>query len=721
MLGKGVILASRASIITRCGGLAECYTGQRIMPDQDNLNATEVPQESANESWTYPKAFDAALRELYERSFAECALAPGVQAEALQELNAWAGRPAPYRFDFLLSIHTAEMWAAGRLDLTAESLMLSDKWRTRFQASWIRDAENLLSALGYASDQQKLLDSGSAASAFPDWRLEQAGYLIRILDKRAFLIFERVRHLAVGTWLLDRRMDEWENDGCDPKRPYAGQLCPIVLECEQRLLRAPFLKYDEWNHRHHLFCESCRSAAPVTFALCDAVACEQFRRMRLFLANLVECLDFSDLKIKKLLVALNLPEQGQYGLPSPDQYALRNAVLWRIFLLINYLPHVADMFVYCSKPRIPGEMVNPWTALRSGAGYPEAVRFVQSLPRREFEAAVFAQEILSAIPDYPDFLAFREKSCYPIKAPQIPSSQEVLQPIPGFLDVREPANDGDWQTFVDHTVAEEMPWWGFDMLEGLFKLAVKAAKTALVESGLEGADGSADKRLETIENQTHAIYGAQLPMLDLVMGTKQAVDHVANQQKEQSGILEQIRNQLSRPTKRHAEVSLRRVLGEAVFSALTDEARIAALEGELRYLQGDSVDPSVISFQFAKAFECQLRKTIMEPYQKGVRGFQTDYKYLLSDVGKMLEQSPADFLRFLEQNGFDYRLLQRKIDKLIDVRNLAAHQAAISEQRASDLRRDWLGIGRSNDSIFAALIPKSAAGTRKNEPRAGTS
>jgi len=59
------------------------------------LNATEVPQESANESWTYPKAFDAALRELYERSFAECALAPGVQAEALQELNAWAGRRPP--------------------------------------------------------------------------------------------------------------------------------------------------------------------------------------------------------------------------------------------------------------------------------------------------------------------------------------------------------------------------------------------------------------------------------------------------------------------------------------------------------------------------------------------------------------------------------------------------------------------------------------------------
>ena len=44
-------------------------------------------------------------------------------------------------------------------------------------------------------------------------------------------------------------------------------------------------------------------------------------------------------------------------------------------------------------------------------------------------------------------------------------------------------------------------------------------------------------------------------------------------------------------------------------------AQVAALEGELRYLQRDYADPSVIPLQYAKAFECQLL-SILEPFLK---------------------------------------------------------------------------------------------------------
>ena len=355
-------------------------------------------------------------------------------------------------------------------------------------------------------------------------------------------------------------------------------LCDKVLKCEDRLHRTLFLNYESSNHRHHLFCKSCQSAAPIVSALDECVADEQFRRMRLYLANLVECLDFSDLKVKKLAAGLALPRRD--GSSDQDleplaeamlaEETLKEGFLWRAFLLVNYLPYVADMFVYCPKPRTPEQAVNPWTALRSGDGYQGAVRFVQSLTRQEFEAAVFAHEILSAIPDYPDCLAFRW-NLRPMEAPQVPSCQEGLQPIPGYLRVREQANNGDWAAFVNHTLAEKMPWWGFSMLEGLFKLAAKAATTALMECGLEGASGSVYERLENIENQTHAVYGAQRPMWELQEETKRAVDQVANQQKEQAtqqkeqtDILQQIRAQLRRPTKRHAEASLRGVLGDAV-------------------------------------------------------------------------------------------------------------------------------------------------------------
>jgi hypothetical protein len=677
------------------------------MADQEDLKASERPQESSQESWTYPDAFDTALRELYERSFAECALPLEVVEELRSRQTDRLLGPAWLYVDCCLSEHTAEMWAAGRLDLTAESLMLSDRWRPRFPARWIQDAGNRRSALACASDQQALLDGGSAALAFPDWRLEETGYAVRILDKRAYAVFEHVQQLA--TMLVDELMG----------RPWVEQICGEVLACEQRLLRTPFLHYKSPTHRHQLFCESCRNAAPIVFALNETVAAEQFRRMRLFLANLVQCLDGSDLKIKKIAAGL--------GLGVLDEQALTKAVRWRTFFLVNYLPYIADMFVYCPKPRTAGQAVNPWTALRGGDGDPGAVTFVQSLAWQEFEAAVFAQEILSAIPDYPDCLAFRWKT-EPISPPLIPSSQEGLMPIPGFLNVREDAGFVDWSTFLSDTVAEEestmtlpdgtkhsvtfqAPSWDFDLLEGLFKLAAKAAK---MECGLEGAGGVASERLDIIEAQAHAIYGAQRPMWELQEDTKRTLDHVADQQNQHSDILLQIRDQLSRPTKRHAEGSLRKILGETVFDALTDEAKTAVLEGELRFLQGEYLDPSVIPGQFAKAFECQLL-WIIEPFLKRRRAPS------LGEIYRMLEQSDSDFVGFLRENGFDCSLLRQKLSEVIPHRNRAAHQSVISEQRAIQLRRDWLGVGRAGASIFAALEPKRAAEISKNEPRAGTS
>src|ERR1019366_2829974 len=96
-------------------------------------------------------------------------------------------------------------------------------------------------------------------------------------------------------------------DWLNLERPWDEMLCDEVLKREHRLRRAPFLNYEYLNHRHQLLCESCRSAAPIVFALSESIADEQFRRMRVFLANLVECLDFGDLKIKKLVAALALP------------------------------------------------------------------------------------------------------------------------------------------------------------------------------------------------------------------------------------------------------------------------------------------------------------------------------------------------------------------------------------------------------------------------------
>ena len=381
-----------------------------------------------------------------------------------------------------------------------------------------------------------------------------------------------------------------------------------------------------------------------------------------------------------------------------------DAAVWRAFLLANYMAYVADMSVYCPKPGTWSQPVNPWTTLRSGDGYPGAVRFVQSLTKEHFETAVLVHEILAATEDYPDFLAFRQKSSQ-MKPLIIPSSDEGQQRIPGFLDVREGARTEDWSTFLSNTTAEEIPWWGFDAIATVMKLAAKAARLALVESGVELADWSVGERLEAIENQTHAIHGAQRPMWELQEDTKRAVGQVAKQQNESLDLLQRISGQLSRPSIRHAEASLQQVLGESVYGALTAESKAAALEGELRYLQGEYADPSVIPFQIAKAFECQLRSLILEPFYERRKSY-LEYPPTLQDIQRMLKSSDTDFLSFLKEKGFDGQLLQRKIYMFIRSRHEAAHTAKMSEQRARHLRDEWLGVGRNGDSIFKALTKR---------------
>jgi hypothetical protein len=124
---------------------------------------------------------------------------------------------------------------------------------------------------------------------------------------------------------------------------------------------------------------------------------------------------------------------------------IMDAAVWRAFLLANYMAYVADMSVYCPKPGTWSQPVNPWTTLRSGDGYPEAVRFVQSLTKEHFETAVLVHEIFAATEDYPDFLAFRQKSSPMTPPPQpLESMRECFAPLlipssdEGLLSTLEP-------------------------------------------------------------------------------------------------------------------------------------------------------------------------------------------------------------------------------------------------------------------------------------------
>ena len=88
--------------------------------------------------------FGSAMEQLHERSFVECGLTRAMRERVMAD---WQfRRDVSGGFDFLgkLSMHTALMWNAGRLDLTAESLLLSDGCELVIQTSRVSSSFRLI-------------------------------------------------------------------------------------------------------------------------------------------------------------------------------------------------------------------------------------------------------------------------------------------------------------------------------------------------------------------------------------------------------------------------------------------------------------------------------------------------------------------------------------------------------------------------------------------------
>ena len=142
---------------------------------------------------------------------------------------------------------------------------------------------------------------------------------MRIHDARAYLVDEPIP--GTTGHLLER---DYVEDSEIMGRPvvqihfgfYKG--CYDVAELEEKLRQDPFLKYDVGTHHHLLFCPSCQKEAPIAGAIYALTAADQFQRMRLFLANLVECLNFSGSKLEKMGVTMHNPEQNSATLNNFD-------------------------------------------------------------------------------------------------------------------------------------------------------------------------------------------------------------------------------------------------------------------------------------------------------------------------------------------------------------------------------------------------------------------
>lgn len=99
------------------------------------------------------RRFHAQMIDIYRRAAAECRYRP---TRFLQMVNERGGLAAAK--DLLRTARPSEgltiLWKAGRLDLTVESLVLQEPWRTLFTAEELDEADRRLKELR-RSDQSK--------------------------------------------------------------------------------------------------------------------------------------------------------------------------------------------------------------------------------------------------------------------------------------------------------------------------------------------------------------------------------------------------------------------------------------------------------------------------------------------------------------------------------------------------------------------------------------
>jgi hypothetical protein len=306
------------------------------------------------------------------------------------------------------------------------------------------------------------------------------------------------------------------------------------------------------------------------------------------------------------------------------------------------------------------------------------------------------------VTDEADTLAYRW--AWPWRRRFIPSTQESLTPIPGFLDIVEDATTSGWNRFLSQTLPEEMPDWGLWTFGSMLEMAAKLAKRELSGRSLSADTAGIRESLEAIQHQTDTIYGAQLPIMEMVSEAIQTTRKMEQQQAVATPLLDKLVQFIGRPRRQDAERSLEKCLGD-VYTLLTAEAKAAAIEAELRFLQGDCVDPSVIPMQFAKAFECQLKASITRP----LYNLEKRRRYELSarELKEALEDSDQSVLSYLKQCGIELSSLLSTLERIRYDRNTAAHYARITLVQAEELRADWLGIHDRTKCIFRALMPRS--------------
>jgi hypothetical protein len=376
--------------------------------------------------------------------------------------------------------------------------------------------------------------------------------------------------------------------------------------------------------------------------------------------------------------------------------------------------------------------------------------FAAGLTEPEVFAVHFCSEVTRVFVDMQiDLFSVSGQSPVSITHLVLPSDGD-LSSVPGVVDAIPSSDFEEWWKLMTGT--DEPPF--LDAC-GLFEIFCETASFKQRSELIPSPSGQGLERIAaTMHTQT-----------DEITRLRDAVDSNSAAQMPIIDTLQQLVRKMDGPSRYRAEESLKKEIGEHIYTSLCRPAFEAAIAAEYVWLDVNFPDPSMIVAHLATAFERQLRDAVFKrfcdalvasgawnyPEREGnpvqapvpptarapvppasasrpspsqpVPSIRPDHskdekpvllnqrhmndRLTLGDMKLLLAKPNRAMLRIFGEWGIDVLQLARLCKQIADNRNKAVHQGGFTREQACNLRESWLGPQYPGSSVFAALIPKA--------------
>lgn len=439
---------------------------------------------------------------------------------------------------------------------------------------------------------------------------------------------------------------------------------------------------DDRTHLSH--CESCRRNYPrvvEAYRLFDEHVFSIFNEL---LQAFKVTLNFSDERLEGVVLLASRQDYGEDE-DGSESYecdrqgaidAARPQFVWRAVRLACFIGGYMDD--YARTHAVEGD---PWLSWRSNVSSDNVSAFVRGLTPETYVLALASRNVYLALNS-----PAREDELW------LPSDSDLSR-IDGVLVVEETDDLDDWDQVLGK------PSDGVNGLALLYLAGTAANQQAGIQAdgGLVQAVGKLTGDIETMKDRQQA----EIDLLERIVALQ------------------------SKPDKYSCEESLKEIMA-ATWGTMSSAARDCLLGAEQVHRTTDLADPNLIVFGIARAFELELKTTIMTELYRQLKDAGVDelltadtkprlvYKCQwnpmearLGQIRMLLEHGHNAIAQFCQEQRLDVRLLRNAINAVNSRRNPAAHGWSETLRRAHAVREELLRWGGLPGGVFAALAPRS--------------